>query len=226
MKKISQILKDIYQLNWIDLNILECGSHTHGEETLEFEPDNNCWYIEANKEDYLLLQKFRKNTLNLALSNLDGVVKFVVSSYAGNSSCAHSPEHLEELNQYGSTFKEIEVEAITYNSLLKKLKIVFDIVVLDIEGHEKTVLNSWKLMDKTLLPSVLVIECGYDWNDRLSLLKELGYKIDCYYLNNCYLSMGNLSKNYEMIQNYNKEYPQFKWNNKLIYSNTQGANNG
>lgn len=219
MKTTSQILKNVYQLEWIGLNILECGANILGEETSDFESENNCWYIEANLADYNILKQNQKNTLNLALSDKTGKIKFTVSSHSGNSSCEYSENHLQELKKYNTIFTTTEVECISYESLLKKLNLVFDVFVLDIEGHEKTVLNSWKLMNKKLLPSILVIECGYDWNDRLSILKELGYNIDCYYFNNCYLSNGSIKTNLNYIKKYNNEWGTFVWNNKTIYVN-------
>jgi len=219
MKKVSQILKDIYLINWSNLNILECGAHINGEETSEFELTNNCWYIEANKPDFDLLKTFRKNVLNIALSDQTGVLKFTISSHPGNSSCEYSKEHLDELKRYNSDFKEIEVSSISYIDLLKDLNLTFDVLVLDIEGHEKTVLNSWKTIDKKLLPSILVIECGYDWEERMYTLKELGYKIDCYYFNNCYLSTPNIKTNPELTSAYNNQWKTFIWDNKLIYTN-------
>lgn len=219
MKKVSQILRDAYLIDWRGLNILECGAHTHGEETADFEGENNCWYIEANKHDFHILRTVKNNALNLALSDKDGVADFIVSSIPGNSSCEYSPQHLDELNRHGSTFRTIEVEAIKYESLLKKLKLTFDIVVLDIEGHEITVLSLWRGLDKSLLPRILVIECGFDWDDRLVVLKDLGYHIDMFYYNNCFLSLGDISKNKAIIQSYNDEWPQFRWDGRDIYTN-------
>jgi FkbM family methyltransferase len=219
MKSISNILRDVYQLEWVGLNILECGANMQGEETSSFENENNCWYVEASLSDYNVLKQIRKNTLNLALSDKNGKITFTVSSHVGNSSCEYSEEHLEELKKYNTKFTTTEVECISYESLLEKLNLVFDVFVLDIEGHEKTVLNSWKSLDKKSLPSVLVIECGYDWNERLTILKELGYNIDCYYFNNCYLSNGSVKTNLEHVKNYNNEWKTFVWNNKVIYVN-------
>lgn len=219
MKSISNILKDVYQIEWFGLNILECGANTQGEETSSFESENNCWYVEANLSDYNVLKQNRKNTLNLALSDKNGKIKFTVSSHVGNSSCEYSEEHLEELKKYNTMFTTTEVECISYESLLEKLNLVFDIFVLDIEGHEKTVLNSWKIIDEKLLPNIIVIECGYDWDDRLFILKKLGYKIDCYYFNNCYLSKPNIKTNPKLTNIYNNEWRNFIWDNKLIYTN-------
>ena len=219
MKSVSNILKDIYMLEWKGLNILECGANHSGEETVSFELSNNCWYIEPNIPDYNKLKNLRKNTLNLALSDNDGIIKFIQSSHPGNSSCEYSEEHLSELKMYGTKFTETEVECISYESLLNKLNLVFDILVLDVEGHEKTILKTFKNINKSKLPNIIVIECGYDWEKRLDILKEIGYRIDCYYFNNCYLSMGEIKVNKDMTNVYNNEFKSFIWRGRTIYNN-------
>lgn len=219
MEKISKILKNIYSIEWNNLNILECGAHKFGEETSDLESENNCWYIEANIHDYEILKSKRRNTLNLALSNKDGKINFIVSSHEGNSSCEYSKEHLDELKKYNTSFKEIEIDCISYNSLLNKLNLIFDVFVLDIEGHEKTFLLTWKEIDIKYLPTILVIECGYDWKERKSILIDLGYKIDCYYFNNCFLSKKEIQKNQNYLNQYNQEWKKFVWDNKTIYVN-------
>lgn len=219
MKSISQILKDVYCLEFSGLNILECGANQHGDETSSFDDSNNCWYVEANQYDYNILKNHKKNSLNLALSDKDGRIKFLISSHIGNSSCEYSEEHLQELKSYNSSFEETEVECVSYQTLLNRLKLVFDILVLDIEGHEKTVLESWKNIDKKLLPKIIVIECGYDWQVRLSILKQLGFTPNCYYFNNCYLSRDGQIINEQNAKIYNNEWRTFIWNNKTIYVN-------
>jgi FkbM family methyltransferase len=220
MKKVSAVLREVYDVSWEDLNMLECGAHVFGEETHEFLSTSNCWYIEANPDDFQLLQAAKKNSLHYALSDKDGMLEFTVSSHPGNSSCEHGPDHLAELQtQYKAQFKRIEVEAITYKSLLAKLKLTFDVLVLDIEGHEVTVLTSWLAIDPSLLPRILVIECGYDWSDRLTVLTALGYRLDCYYFNNCYLSRDGVQSRPRARKRFNAQWPTFVWNGKTIYVN-------
>lgn len=219
MKKVSNILKDIYKVNFENLNFLECGAHTNGDETSDFNHNNNCWYIEANESDYNVLKKNKNNALNYALSDKDGLIKFTITSQAGNSSCEYTEGHINELNSYNASFKEVMVSSISYNTLLKKLNLKFDVIVLDIEGHEKTVLSSWKNIIPENLPSIVVIECGYDWEIRLNLLKELGYRPDCYYYNNCYLSKPIIDVNLEYTKQYNNEWKNFIWGKTLIYKN-------
>ena len=209
----------LYPLSWNNLNILECGANVHGEETHCLMSTNNCWYVEANPADFEVLKKTKPNALNFALSDKDGYVEFTVSSHPGNSSCEHSDEHLEELKLLNVEFNKTRVASITYESLINQLNIIFDVLVLDIEGHEKTVIRSWNSISPNLLPRIITIECGYDWDARLSLLKDLGYKLDCYYFNNCYLSRPEVPVNIAIARNYNNEWKTFVWNNKTIYVN-------
>lgn len=219
---LKKILTDIYNPTFKDLNILECGAH-HPEKliTEDFISDNNCWYLEPNPKDFENLKKSGlKNCFEYALSNFDGTTKFTSTSHPGNSSINHSDLHKEELEKYNSNFVEIEVECITYSSLMEKINCKFDILCIDIEGHEITVLNSIKNLSYDLFPKIIVIECGYDWNDRLSLLESMGYEIDTYWENNCILSiLEDCDKNKSKIQYYNTIYTEFVWNGILVYKN-------
>jgi len=127
MKQVSEILKNIYDINWVGLNILECGAHRSGEETSQFEKDNNCWYMEPSPRDFENLKLLRKNCLNLALSDFDGEIKFTISSHSGNSSCEYSEDHIKELRSLKSTFEDILVKSIKYESLLEMLDLKFDL---------------------------------------------------------------------------------------------------
>ena len=219
MRSISNILQSLYQLKWEGLNILECGANQLGEETCSLEKTNNCWYIEANPADYEILKTNRKNTLNFALSDKVGTIAFNVSSHAGNSSCEYSQQHLNELKGYGASITQIVVESISYEALLNRLDMIFDIVVLDIEGHEKVVLQSWQSLAVELLPTIVAIECGYDWTERYSILKDLGYKADCYFYNNCFLSKASVNPVNKVADEYNKQWKQFVYNGMIIYNN-------
>lgn len=72
-----------------------------------------------------------------------------------------------------------------------------DILILDIEGHECVVLNTFRELTLEQLPKIICIECGYDWLERKKILIELGYILDFYEFNNCYLSHStcNITKN-------------------------------
>ena len=105
--------------------------------------------------------------------------------------------------------------------MLEKVNLIFDVLVLDVELHEKVIIESWKDLKCNILPQILVIECNYNWNEVLQLLKEIGYKIDCYYFNKCYLSMPDINADLKMTKIYNLQWKTLKYNNTTIYVNEQ-----
>jgi len=116
---------------------------------------------------------------------------------------------------------EIEVECITYKSLQDKLDLVFDVLVLDIEGHEEKILEYFKTIESKYLPKIVCIECGYHWESRKELMTQNGYNLDFYYYNNAYFShhSSKIPTNKEVIDEYNKQNPMFIWGDALIYKN-------
>lgn len=223
MKKISDVLQEIYSVDWSLKKILECGANKFGEETSNLSNVSECWYIEANPIDFTILSGCQKNVLNLAISDHNGKTNFNVchGSGSGLSGISFDKNHLKDLEIMNVTYETIEVNCITYSELLNKLKIVFDVLVLDVEGYETKILKTFFEMKKNLLPDIIVIECGHDWQDRLSLLKALGFSEDCYYFNNCYLTKkeSNVIKNFEELKKINVEWKYFKWGDKIIYEN-------
>lgn len=162
------------------------------------------------------------NVFNVALYNHNGKIKFTVTSHPGNSSVCHSDSHREELQRYQSNFIDIQVDCITYPHFIRNvIKTSIDVLVLDIEGVEYEILKTMKDLNTSELPKFLVIEAGYDWPERKTLLIELGYTIDFYQYNNIYLthSSFNVNKNASAIHKINSENRQFIWDNKLIFVN-------
>ena len=216
-----------YAYDFSNLNVLECGSHSSGLETALFRPNNNCFYIEANPTDYNNMLNhsdvIQKNIFNVALYNHNGRIKFTVTSHPGNSSVLHCDSHKKELQMiYQSTFIDIEVECITYPHFIRNvIQRPIDVLVLDIEGSECEVLKTMKELTTTELPKFLVIEAGYDWPERKTLLTELGYTIDFYQFNNVYLTHSSLNviKNTPFIRKTNNEIRQFVWEGKVIFVN-------
>lgn len=222
MITLKQILTDIYHIEFKNLNILESGACSLSNlVTAEFLDSNNCWFLEPNPVDHKqLIKDGVKQCLQYALSDRNGTAEFTLTSHPGNSSLEHSKTHIEELKGYNNSFSKIEVITIRYETLQKITGCVFDLMSLDIEGHESIVLKSLLSIDACNLPKILVIECGYDWEDRLQLLRQLGYSIDTYYYNNCILSRDNtgISKNKNAITYYHGVFKKFVYFGKEIYS--------
>jgi FkbM family methyltransferase len=220
---LKQVLSDIYQIDFVDLNLLECGAYRADSLiSSEFIQNNNCWYLEPNPEYFNnIINSGLKQCLNYALSDFNGEVDFYKTTHPGNSSIDHSEIHRKELESYGSTFSKIKVECITYSTLIQKVDCIFDIFCLDVEGHEMKVLKSMEELSSEKMPKIIVIECGYDWNDRLEVLESMGYSIDIYWQNNCILSKNdkNIQKNKNKIQYYNNIYREFIWFGRVIYKN-------
>jgi len=219
-------LVNAYSYEFSNLNILECGSSQTGSETESFRTNNNCYYVEANPTDYSIMLNQpnvnKTNIFNMALYSNNGRIKFTLTSHGGNSSIQHADLHVKELLSYGSTFHDIEVECLTYPYFIRNvIKKPIDVLVLDIEGGECTVLESMKELTPLECPKFFVIEAGYDWPERKTLLTELGYTIDFYQFNNVYLthSSFNVNKNENFIRKINNENRQFVWNNEVIFVN-------
>jgi FkbM family methyltransferase len=220
--KASEILQLTYLIDFVNLNILECGA-CHADETIEFCSSNNCYYIEANPDDFTSLKKQNLNVSNYALTNHNNLVEFTITSHAGNSSLCHSELHIEELTKYyNSVFTKTTVQGITYKNYIENIaKKNIDILVLDIEGHESTVLETFRELQPEQLPKIICIEVGYDWSERKRLLIELGYVLDFYESNNCYVSHSacNIKKNVDSMRIINLNNREFVWHNKVIYTN-------
>lgn len=220
---ISEILSSVYVLEWENIKILECGANKYGEETSGLKNISECWYMEPNPNDYNILKNTHKNTINLALSNNNGKIKFNVchGDGSGLSGINFSEDHLNDIKILGVQYDEIEVEAIRYDDLQKKYNVIFDILVLDVEGHECNILNTFFEIDQKLLPKIIVIECGHDWKKRLEILNKLEYFENCYYYNNCYLIRKdvNIEMNENQINIFNNQWRIFKWGEKIIYEN-------
>lgn len=220
-------IKTLYDYDFRNLNILECGSHQYGAETIGFRNNNNCYYIEANPTDYYIMitqpNIKSENVFNFALTDYCGEISFNITSHPGNSSINHSEDHKKELiNIYHTSFKKINVPCITYTYFINNIiKNPIDLLVLDIEGHECVILNTMRSLSVEKLPKFLCIEAGYDWIDRKKILLELGYNIDFYNFNNVFLTHNtfNVNKNIDKIREINKCYPNFIWHNKLIFEN-------
>lgn len=220
--KVSEILQLTYAIDFKNLNILECGA-CDADETRELLDSNNCYYIEANFDDYIKLKNKNYNVVHYALTNNNDTVEFTITSLRGNSSVNHSEIHKHELiTDFNSSFTKTSVPATTYKNYIENIiKTNIDILVLDIEGHECVVLNTFCELSVEQLPKIICIEVGYDWSERKNILLELGYVVDFYEFNNCYLSHSsyNVTKNLESMQIFNNNNKKFTWHNMTIYEN-------
>jgi FkbM family methyltransferase len=217
----SEILKLAYIISFNNLTYLECGAGA-AQETQELCSNNNCYYIEALYDEYIELKK-KYNVVNYALTDNNNTVEFCITSHGGNSSVSHSDTHKNELTtHYNSTFTKTIVPATTYKNYIENIiKTNIDILILDIEGHECTVLNTFRELKLEQLPKIICIECGYDWKERKNILLELGYVLDFYEFNNCYLShsSANIQKNLHNINLFNTKNKKFIWHDIIIYEN-------
>lgn len=208
--KISQVLQKNYDYDFNDVNILECGAYD-GTETTLLRNISNCFYLEPQKELYNFVLKTTQNVFNMALSDKDDEMDFFITSSKPESS-------LEKPNFVS---KKIQVKTIKYKTLLDMLNInKFHVLVLDIEGHETTVLKDIFNLNKIHWPDLLCIECGYDWPKRQKILREAGYIQDFYHYNNCYLRKDKTFKvKEEEVEKTNSANPHFIYNNTVIYKN-------
>ena len=207
MESVYECITNSYYLNFNNLNILECGSSDLGLDTKNFRHNNNCYYIEPLLESFNYFIKNAENikienVYNFAISDVCGNHDFHVSSHGGNSSLCHSDDHINELiNVHNSTFKTTQVVSVTYKFFIENIIYKnIDILILDVEGAEIRILQSFKFLTINQIPKIICIECGYDWNERKKLLLELGYSLDFYSGNNCYASIGQIDKNLDVIK--------------------------
>ncbi len=152
--------------------------------------------VEPSPVNFEALQAARPNAINIraALSDHDGSATFtnalhpVRGARFGNGSLGHTQRHIDELTGNGCTFETFEVQTIRYDTLLERhgLKHV-DLFVLDVEGHELTVLRG--MAGTTVWPRVFCIEHGNIGLENLrSMLERVGYGFDFVAFNNAYFS--------------------------------------
>lgn len=86
-----------------------------------------------------------------------------------------SDEHLDRCRRENGAFQEIEVDVTSLDSLLSNLTTHVDLLVLDIEGHELSVLEGFSL--KVFCPRVLMIEIHFGDGDEAlrCYLRSQGY---------------------------------------------------
>lgn len=217
--KISSLIETAYNLP-DKACVLECGAcEPQHVETKSWINKHDVYLLEPNLESYQKLKELNYNAFNLALSDNNEKQTFYISKHTGF--CYLESSDLNDSKKNNEhPIKSYQVECLTYENLQKKLDIIFDIFILDIEGQEDKVLKSLLKLEKKSLPKILCVECGYEWENRKELCKELGYSLDFYYYNNCYFSLGNaFAKNPKIINSYNESWPHWNWEGKRIYDN-------
>lgn len=169
---------------------IECGAFDGQMEcSCKFFEETLGWTglnIEPSPPIFEQLKKNRPNSINInaALSNYDGksVFKQAVHPHFGelctNGSLKHTDTHLSILDEMGCTLKEYEVCTISWSSLISKYNVKeIDLMVLDVEGHELTVIEG--MLKNKVLPRILCIEHGQLGLEPLEqALYPLGYRYD------------------------------------------------
>jgi len=171
---------------------IECGAFDGLlENSTKFFEENFNWKtinIEPLPHIYKQLQSNRPESVNLeiALSDENTTKEITVYDldkygiYNTNASLDHLNKHKNLLEQISSTSQKINVECKTYETLIDELKLTdLDLFVLDVEGHEPSVIQGMKNCD--ILPKIFVIEHGHRTPEFISnelkcLKKE--YKLD------------------------------------------------
>lgn len=217
---ISKNLKNLFHYDFTNKNILESGMGVVWSndqlESFEFLNTSKCWFIEPDPR----LKLNNSNIVKCALSNFNGTKEFIISSHGGNSSFNYHPEHLKTLEKINSNFFTTPVECITYKHFIENIvKEKINVLILDIEGHEKEVLETFKELKDTQLPEILVIECGYEWEMLKQLIQDLGYILQCYIHNNCYFTHKhfNIDVNESFKQQMLSTYQSFTYEGVKIY---------
>jgi FkbM family methyltransferase len=136
--------------------------------------------------DKLVANRPRATNLNAALSNVAGTHDFtavihpVFGADCNNGSLRHTSEHREYLDGIGCTYRQYSVPTVTYAELVAEQRLTsVDLFVLDVEGHEREVLEGMRNAPAALLPAIFCIEHGHLGVDALKpALEDLGYAFD------------------------------------------------
>lgn len=225
--------------------VVECGTAEgfHNPSlTLENIYNWKFYGFEADNRFFPILQQNRPKSINInmALSDKNGYMSFVISAHGGNSSLHHCDIHKKELETYnavfedGSYFKEISIESIEWNTFTEKYNInKVDLLILDVEGHELTVLKPFTT--HSILPSIIQIEYAYsDFNNEYLNIEEkenmsgilkiykrlvsLGYDFDYVNFNNAFFSLNTFWKNKSKPNVWIGEDEEFIWRDICYYN--------
>ncbi|MEZ6136560.1 MAG: FkbM family methyltransferase [Pirellulaceae bacterium] len=150
--------------------------------------------IEPLPHHFSRLEKNRPRSTNLsfALSDATTEAEFVQAVHPtlgndfGNGSLRHSELQRQELEAMGCTFEHIRVETRPWDAFCNAWSIKhIDLLVLDVEGHEATILSA--VSRTSVLPLIAVVEA---WPHRAEEVKghmeRLGYIYDGEYRSNLF----------------------------------------
>jgi len=130
--------------------------------------------------------------LNLGLSDKDGTSVFTrVTDHSrfpqwdgdfANGSLKHTKDHKKQIekNFPGSEYTDIEIKTISLKTFFEqKITKKPELFILDIEGHENTVLKQLKEIPEKKHPDVWCIEWGHDDVELTkNIMKENNYLLD------------------------------------------------
>ena len=122
--------------------------------------------------------------LNFALSNKNGEAVFKAVDHpkfgrdCNNGSLSHVEAHSTYLKEIGCEIVEVGVKLCTWLDFIKQENVTHvDLMVLDVEGHEMSVLEGMHGCD--ILPDIICIEIGHlDFGQIRHALGKLGYTYD------------------------------------------------
>lgn len=172
---VDKVIHERYYPNKYNGTSIECGAfdglsenctkffeENYNWKTINIEPLPSAW-------DKLVINRPKSINLNYALSNYTS--KTFITQYKHpyygflwtNASIKHKPNHLSEIIKMCGKDNYITYDIVckTYADMIKEVKIDnLDLFVLDVEGHEKEVIEGMK--NVTILPKVFVIEHGHE----------------------------------------------------------------
>ena len=132
----------------------------------------------------LIANRPSSRNLNFGLSDVTRGVQFqsVVHPRFGRDttigSIEHAPNTRELILNEGCSFEEITIQVLCWRDFIRKENIQdIDLMVLDVEGHELSVLSGMK--DSHVMPKIMCVEFGHIGFGALrSTMSDLGYEYD------------------------------------------------
>lgn len=191
----DKVIHENYFLDKVDGLFIEAGAFDGvlDSNTLFFYLNKNWRGINVeplpNIFDHLNRNRPEDVNLNVALSDHDGSGIFtqaidknfsLYGGHFGNGSLKHQPEHLQELRNRGCSLETYKVQMIDLVTLFNlHISAQPDLFILDIEGHEMTVLTRLKQVSNHLHPKVFGIEKGHSGREKIiEIMMENDYSLD------------------------------------------------